>query len=235
MWLNICFKLTKITEQLRDTIPIARRLFPNAIVHWVFDNSSCHGSLAKDALTVTKMNVNPGGKNVPDMHDTIVPADNMWGLGGYHQTMQFNALLPDDDEFKLYEGQPKGMRRILHEHRLLKRNMIGDCKECKQSKSRKAHVIGLTEEELDRIDEDEEVETEDEDDRPPDCCMRRALAMQQDFKDEKSLLEKVISQARASLMNVDRCSSCWQIIEEAGDVCHFLPKFHPELNPIEYY
>lgn len=26
-----------------------------------------------------------------------------------------------------------------------------------------------------------------------------------------------------------------QIIKEAGDVCHFLPKFHPELNPIEYY
>ncbi|KAL1945876.1 hypothetical protein VTO73DRAFT_1878 [Trametes versicolor] len=168
-------------------------------------------SLAKDALTVTKMNVNPGGKNVPDMHDTIVPADNMWGRGGYRQTMQFDAVLPDDDEFKAYEGQPKGIRRILHERGLLKRNMIGDCKECKQSKSRKAHVIGLTEEELDRIDEDEEVETEDEDDRPTDCCMRLSS---QDFKDEKSLLEK--------------------IIEEAGDVCHFLPKFHPELNPIDW-
>ena len=26
-----------------------------------------------------------------------------------------------------------------------------------------------------------------------------------------------------------------QVVEEAGDVCHFLPKFHPEMNPIEYF
>lgn len=158
----------------------------------------------------------------------------MWGLGGYRQTMQFDAELPDDDEFKEYEGQPKGMHRILLERGMLKRNMIGDCKECKQSKSRKAHVVGLTEEETDRIDEDEEVDTEDDDDRPADCCMRRALGMQQDFKDEKSLLEKASSHAQhGSLMDIDVNLS--QIIEEAGDVCHFLPKFHPELNPIEYY
>lgn len=25
-----------------------------------------------------------------------------------------------------------------------------------------------------------------------------------------------------------------QMIMDAGDVCHFLPKFHPEMNPIEY-
>ena len=43
------------------------------------DNSSAHNSLVKDALTVTKMNVGPGGKNTPDMHDTVVPADNAHG------------------------------------------------------------------------------------------------------------------------------------------------------------
>ena len=25
------------------------------------------------------------------------------------------------------------------------------------------------------------------------------------------------------------------MITAAGDICHFLPKFHPELNPIEYF
>ena len=25
-----------------------------------------------------------------------------------------------------------------------------------------------------------------------------------------------------------------QMIADAGDICHFLPKFHPEMNPIEY-
>ncbi|KAJ8462477.1 hypothetical protein ONZ51_g10884 [Trametes cubensis] len=193
------WNMEQMIEQLQNTIPIAHRLYPNAVIHWIFDNSSCHGSLAKDALTATKMNVNPGGKNVPHMHDTVLPEDNPWGLGGWRQTMQFDPVLPDDDEFKAFEGQPKGMRRILHERGLLKPGMVGDCQGCKQSKLRKAHVTGLTEDELNRIDEDEELDTDDEEDgRPTDCCMRR-------------------------------------LIEEAGDVCHFLPKFHPELNPIEYY
>ncbi|KIK87040.1 hypothetical protein PAXRUDRAFT_152454 [Paxillus rubicundulus Ve08.2h10] len=47
------------------------------------------------------------------------------------------------------------------------------------------------------------------------CCMRKALSEQQEFKDEKPLLQIVI--------------------EEAGHMCYFLPKFHCELNPIEMY
>ncbi|KIO19348.1 hypothetical protein M407DRAFT_31019 [Tulasnella calospora MUT 4182] len=45
--------------------------------------------------------------------------------------------------------------------------------------------------------------------------MQRILSLQDDFKNEKSLLQKVI--------------------EEAGHVCLFLLKFHLELNPIEMY
>ena len=29
---------------------------------WVFDHSSCHAVMADDSLDVSKMNVNPGGK-----------------------------------------------------------------------------------------------------------------------------------------------------------------------------
>jgi len=36
---------------------------------WVFDHSSCHATMADDALDVNKMNVNPGGKRV--MRDTV--------------------------------------------------------------------------------------------------------------------------------------------------------------------
>jgi len=47
------------------------------------------------------------------------------------------------------------------------------------------------------------------------CCMRRVISLQQDFIDEKPLLQI--------------------IIEEAGHKCYFLPKFHCEFNPIEMY
>lgn len=45
------------------------------------------------------------------------------------------------------------------------------------------------------------------------CCMARLLSQQDDFKDQKSMVEDVI----------ERC----------GHLCIFLPKFHCELNPIE--
>ena len=48
---------------------------------------------------------------------------------------------------------------------------------------------------------------------PADCCMQWLLLLQDDFKNEKPLLQL--------------------IIEGAGHTCLFLPKFHCELNPIE--
>lgn len=47
------------------------------------------------------------------------------------------------------------------------------------------------------------------------CCMEKCLSNQDDFLNEKPLLQLVI--------------------EEAGHICLFLPKFHCELNPIEMY
>lgn len=45
------------------------------------------------------------------------------------------------------------------------------------------------------------------------CCMARLLSKQDDFRLQESLLE--------------------QKIKSCGHLCHFLPKFHCELNPIE--
>lgn len=45
------------------------------------------------------------------------------------------------------------------------------------------------------------------------CCMARILSKQDDFVNQTSMLEKVIT--------------------DAGHLCIFLPKFHCELNPIE--
>ena len=45
------------------------------------------------------------------------------------------------------------------------------------------------------------------------CCMYCVLSLQEDFQSEKPLVQ--------------------MIIEDAGHVCLFLPRFHYELNPIE--
>lgn len=48
-----------------------------------------------------------------------------------------------------------------------------------------------------------------------DCCCKRILELQDDFQQQKSLVQEVI--------------------EEAGHLCIFLPKFHCELNFIEFF
>jgi hypothetical protein len=45
------------------------------------------------------------------------------------------------------------------------------------------------------------------------CCMHRVLVLQEDFQSKKPLIQS--------------------IIEDAGHMCIFLPRFHCELNPIE--
>jgi hypothetical protein len=46
-----------------------------------------------------------------------------------------------------------------------------------------------------------------------DCCLAHILRWQSDFINQKSMLE--------------------ELIEKAGHLCMFLPKFHCKLNPIE--
>ncbi|KAJ7444970.1 hypothetical protein B0H11DRAFT_2203490 [Mycena galericulata] len=99
------WNMQQMIEQLIIAILIARRMFPKAIIHWIFDNSSAHGSLAPDALTVTKMNVNPGGK-VPEMRDTVIPDSNPHGHGGEVQKMTFDKNLPANHPG--VEGQGSG-------------------------------------------------------------------------------------------------------------------------------
>jgi transposase len=106
-------------------------------------------------------------------------------------------------------------------------------KACKASKARKPHLDGVSaDEETDMLGDDGN-DTDEEDERPSDCCMRRLLLLQSDFAREKSQLELVS-------LNLFNHSDIYvlnkQLIEaEPGMVCHFLPKFHPEMNPIEYF
>ena len=55
----------KFIQQMRKAIKIAEFKYPKSEGWrhvWIFDHSSCHAAMADDSLDVSKMNVNPGGK-----------------------------------------------------------------------------------------------------------------------------------------------------------------------------
>ncbi|KAJ7128547.1 hypothetical protein C8R44DRAFT_732881 [Mycena epipterygia] len=164
------WNMKQMIEQLIIAILIARRMFPKAIIHWIFDNSSAHGSLAPDALTTTKMNVNPGGK-VPEMRDTIIPDSNPHGHAGEAQKMTFDKNLPADHPYKEFEGLPKGMKVILAERGYTKdtngKTLIGDCKACKLAKARKPHLEGASADEEREMYGENGNDTEEEDEERP--------------------------------------------------------------------
>jgi hypothetical protein len=166
------------------------------------------------------MNRSPGGKQ-PKMHATINPAT------GERQSMVFE-LSDDavDSEGKSLVGQAKGMEQVLRERGLLDMldaaadkqksgsKAVGVCGECAKSQKARDLEAKARHEGLDPEDAAGEGAFDDDDDeRPVDCCMQRALECQPDFKAEKPLLQV--------------------LIEKRGHICLFLPKFHCELNPIE--
>ena len=96
----------KFMKQIKEVVKIAEFKFPKDTgwkIVWIFDHSSCHAAMPEDALVVSKMNVNPGGKQP-------VMRDGWWG--GKPQRMHYNL------------GKiPKGMRQILEERGVNTRGM----------------------------------------------------------------------------------------------------------------
>lgn len=209
--------------QIKDAIKIFDIKYPDGIAVFIFDCSLAHEAFSTDALQAHKMNRGPGGKQ-PRMRDTVIPAT------GQPQSMNF----PDDydgvdsDNVSL-AGKQKGMEQVLRERGLLSvlevkhgRKVVGVCSTCKLSQAAREKAMKDAKSKEDEIEgsgignlgargvsEMEEADLE----RESDCCMQRLLSLQQDFRDEKPLLQL--------------------IIEKAGHKCLFLPKFHCELNPIE--
>lgn len=160
-----------------------------------------------DGLHISKMNIGPGGV-ASKMRDTVIPLDNPAGHGGTPQAMQFPDHLPEDSLYKEFEGKPKGIRRVLEERGLITvqqnplkvlnragQKVIGQCKTCKEEKARKCPPDVNSE-----IHVDIASDSEDDEDSPArdDCCMTRILSLQQDFKDQKSLLEQVLCRSLPS-------------------------------------
>ena len=98
----------KFMSQMKMAVKIAEVKYPkeDGWRHvWIFDHSSCHGANAEDSLDVSKMNVNPGGKQ-------RVMRDGWWG--GKPQRMTFA------------NGVPKGLRAVLEERGVNTHGMNAD-------------------------------------------------------------------------------------------------------------
>ena len=138
------------------------------------DNSQGHSAYPDNALLVSKMNLNPGGKQAR-LRDGWFIRDGQ----KITQSMVFPADHPS------YPDTPKGMKVVLQERGLWRDKMRLECAKPKCT-------AGAT-----------------------DCCAKRLLSLQPDFKAQKSSVQEVI--------------------EAAGHLCIFLPKFHCELNFIEFF
>lgn len=227
--------LPQLIEQIKTTIKVFDYTHPGCTAIFTFDRSSAHEGFAENALNVNNMNINPGGKQ-RKMHDTIIPhcnpdpAPGEEDTRGHAQQMNF----PDDHPDPSLRGKAKGMRIVLQERKSVWAKLeahcrqhggtkvVGKCSSCTKSQTRKdaERRVAFVE----ATGEDGTASTEDialaNSDTPsiPDvsdewCCMYRVLALQEDFRLEKPLIQL--------------------LIEEAGHVCLFLPRFHCELNPIE--
>ncbi|PLW54798.1 hypothetical protein PCANC_03715 [Puccinia coronata f. sp. avenae] len=226
-------------------IPIFEALHPNTQAVFIFDCSSAHGAFAPSALRVQNMNLNPGGKQAV-LWDTVIPSDDPCippHLHGRVPKFSYNPSHPDPTR----AGKPKGVQAILQERGLWsyytqKRREAKQpplkfhCAECSLSNKKKdaiaqsARLIQeaasngyfLSEEQC--VDELLENDLTNIDSNLADlgdtssnneCCWSKILSQQSDFVNEQPLLQS--------------------IIEDAGHICLFLPKFHCELNPIELY
>jgi len=123
-----------------------------------------------------------------------------------HGDREWNSNVPIRDELL---GEPKGIKRILQVRGLWYEGLK---KQCVREKTNIASVSGLTQsfEEWQFYEVMEEYET-----RITDCCALRILEAQLDFANEIYLLE--------------------QVVREAGHQVILYPKFHWELNYIEYF
>ena len=224
--------LSQLIDQIKITIQIFELTHPNCVAVFTFDRSSAHEGFAEDALNVNNMNINPGGKQ-RKLRDTVIPLNNPDPAPGEEDTRgQVQQMtFPDDHADPKLRGQAKGMRIVLQERKSVwnkfttmckerKSKIVGKCASCTKSETRKdaERRIALAE----SMGQDDAVSAEDttliDSEAQPNvddqwCCINRVLSLQDDFRTERPLVQS--------------------IIEDAGHICLFLPRFHCELNPIE--
>ena len=170
-WTPSCLWGTQLKEKI--ILTFERVHGPGYQALFLIDNSQGHSAYAEDALMVSHMNVNPGGKQARMWDGWFV-----WDGVKVPQAMVFPEDHPD------YSNKPKGIKFILTKHGHYQFKLHGKC----QSQCKDDATV---------------------------CCNKRILELEPDFQAQKSLVQETI--------------------EDAGHLCLFLPKFHCELNFIEFF
>jgi hypothetical protein len=224
------WSLKQLIKQIEITISIFQITHPNCVGVFVFDRSSTHEGFAEDALNVNHMNIKPGGKQKV-LRDMVIPLGNLAPAPGKEDTcgkIQYMCY-PDDYSDLILRGKLKGIQAILMECKsiwekfmdvCMQHNVskpVGKCASCNKSQLRKdaERWVALAEQLEDNPSARDTKLLEAKVPIAEDgwCCMNRVLSLQDDFRTEKPQLQS--------------------IIEKAGHICLFLPRFHCELNAIE--
>lgn len=178
-----------VEQVLSKAIPVFEKEFgKESKACFLFDNSSNHGAFKDDALVADRMNLNSGGKQ-PLMRDGWFMVNKDEGPVRVPQRMRY-----EDDNGKI---NAKGLKWILQERGIWKEGLRLECREKWKDVEGKEHTrksckSGIT-----------------------DCCARRLMSNQPDFREQKGMLEE-------------------EVIKH-GHLVLFLPKFHCECNWIEYF
>ena len=173
------------------------------------------------------MNIKLGGKQAKLRNITIPmnnpgPKPGAVDMHGQQQSLVYAADHPDPD----LRGKAKGICAILKERTSVwdaiceaaggEKRVKNVCIGCKASQMEQDRLTRIAA--VDGIEGDVAIDDHTSDmqhTRTNLCCVTRALTQQQDFLDEKPMIQ--------------------QYIESQGHICIFLPKFHCELNQIEMY
>jgi transposase len=194
-----------LKQVLEKAIPIFEKQYPGHIAVFAFDNSSGHACKADNALVANRMNLGPGGKQ-PKMHNTILP-----------------QIQADDIEHVQCMVYMHG-DKIWETDTLIPESLVGQPKGLKRVLQERGLWIDGLKKQCGTTKTKEDIETEsqsaaytelDRCKRGKHCCALRIMENQPDFLAEKSLLEIEIT--------------------NRGHECIFYPKFHCELNYIEYF
>ena len=156
-------------------IPIFEKLHPGKVALFQFDCSSSHEACAADALRVSSMNLNPGGKQAK-LRDTFFSPNNI------PQSMTFPDDFPGLMRKKIkgvettipMAGLAKGIKQVLMERGLWQPGLKHICKLC-DSKNKDSELRY----DMTRVT----------------CCAQRILETQQDFRDHLSSVEEAIKSA----------------------------------------
>ena len=151
----------KMVEQtIKLALPIFHYAFPNCQALFAFDNASNHNSFASDALLVSRMNHNPGGKQAL-MREGFIHSK------GRPQTMVFPANHP----ILALRGKAKGIEQVLWERGLWQeRRSDGHLflLECPKGDGRAGCNLELE----------------------GGCCARTVLSQERDFQEQKGRLQE---------------------------------------------